>query len=252
MKSQPKVSIKGVVSQYLFPIFLLILLSLFMAGNVQAKKKKPQPSPGPSGPDNTAIWSGDQAQTDILSSVTRQCSLSQAASDESNGKYSCQLNTESILYDFQWLTATPIHTRGDDFLCDAKKMFWYLIPDVEFSYSWNGDCTSASGCGVTVVNDFSNIGFSGGSTVDHITIEGLGTAKTNTANPFSDSQSLSIDSLHVTFYSVKGKNKVAAVCELKPRANFPITFDTTAVPLISNTVSGPLVVRPSSKARSKN
>ncbi len=176
MKSQPKVSLKGVINRYLFSIFLLILLSLFMVGNAQAKGKKPRPSPGPSGPDNSAIWSGDQAQTDILSAVTRSCALSQVATDETNGKYSCNTNAERILYDLEWMTSVPIHTRGDDFLCDVKKMYFYMVPDVEFSYSWNGDCTSASGCGVTIVNDFSRTSFNGASSLDHITIEGLGTA----------------------------------------------------------------------------
>jgi hypothetical protein len=221
MKSQPTFSIKG-VSQLFSTIFLLFLLSLFVAGNAQAKR--PQPDPGPSAADNEVSWGGDIEETS-----TRVCSLSQMAPDGTSGKFICQLNSDHIIYDLSWMDSEPIHNRGDDWRCNPGTLWAYIDPDMEYTFSWNGDC--ATGCGVSVVNVFSNYGAIGGS-VGRMTIEGFATATTLAGgNPFAEPQSLTIDYLHVTFFGVKGRDKVLAVCKLTPTEDDQVTFFTSPVPI---------------------
>lgn len=223
MKSQPTFK-SSRFGQLLSAIFLLILLSLFAAGNVQAKK--PVPEPAPVGLDNEAFW-GDFIDSDILQDSARFCSLSQMAVDETSGTYSCALNsTEHILFDFSEMWAEPAHLRGDDWRCEPGRLFFHLNPDVQYSYSWNGSC--AEGCDVKIVNSFTNGRVVGGS-VDRITVEGFATAISTEENPFSEAQSLSIDYLHVTFFGCKGNNKVLAVCKYTPTT--PVTFVTSPVEL---------------------
>lgn len=225
MKSQPTFS-SSRFGQWLSAIFLLILLSLFAAGNVQAKKPpRPPPTPGPTVPDNAALWSGDLIVSDVMETSARSCSLTQMAVDESSGTFSCALNTEGILYDFSYMISEPAHRRGDDWRCNNGP-FYHLDPDIQYSYSWNGDCTT--GCGVTIVNAFSNIGILGNS-VDRMTIEGFATATSTppNLNPFAESQSLSIDYFHLTLFGKKGNNKVLAVCKLTPTS--AVTFVTSSV-----------------------
>lgn len=129
------------------------------------------------------------------------------------------------MYDFTWMVSEPIHRRGDDWRCENGG-FFHIDPDISYSYSWNGDCTT--GCGVTIVNSFSNIGVIGGS-VGRATIEGFATATSTANNPFNEPQSLLIDYLHVTLFGVKGNDKVLAVCKLTPAT--PVTFVTAPVVL---------------------
>ncbi len=221
MKSQPKLSTKG-VSQLFSTIFLLLLMSLFVAGNAQAKK--PQPDPGPSAADNEVSWGGDITETS-----TRLCSLSQMAPDETSGKFICQLNGQAITYDLSLVDSEPIHLRGDDWRCNPGTMWAHIDPDMEYTYSWNGNC--ATGCGVTVVNTFSNNGTIGGS-VGRMTIEGFATATAAAGgNPFAEPQSLTIDYLHVTLFGVRGRDKVLAVCKLTPLEAGQVTFFTSPVPI---------------------
>lgn len=227
MKSQPNVifrDLRGLSTK----VFLLFILSLFLAANAEAKK--PQPEPGPSAPDNVVIWGGDAYYSNILEDSARLCTLSEMASDETSGAFSCELNNESILYDFTNLDSEPIHRRGDDWRCTAGTLWAHIDPDMGYSFSWNGNC--AAGCGVTIVNAFSNYGAIGGS-VGKMTIEGFATATSTTGgNPFAEPQSLLIDYLHVTLFGVKGKNKVIAKCKLTPDESNPIMFETSPVPII--------------------
>lgn len=224
MKSQPTFK-SSRFGQLLSTIFLLILLSLFAAGNVQAKK--PVPDPGPPLLDNEASWSGDLVISDVMESSARTCSLTQMAADESSGTFSCGWNDVDVMYDFSYMSSEPAHRRGDDWRCEHS-MLYSLVPDLQYSYSWNGDCTS--GCEVTIVNAFSNCGVFGGS-VGRMTIEGFATATSSqpNLNPFTEAQSLSIDYFHVTLFGVKGNNKVLAVCKLTPTT--PVTFVTSPVEL---------------------
>jgi len=224
MKSQPKLNVKR-VRQFISTTFMLLLLSLFAAGSAQAKK--PQPDPGPSAANNSVFWGG--SNSDVLEGSSRMCAISQIAPDESSGKFLCQQTDSRIMYDFSNMISEPIHRRGDDWRC-ANPMWFYLVPDMEYSFSWNGDCTA--GCGVTVVNAFSNTGTIGGS-VGRMTIEGFATATTAAgANPFAVPESLAVDYLHVTLFGVKGNDKVLAVCKLTPRSSNPVKFVTSPVPII--------------------
>ena len=219
MKSQPKNSSRGVI-QSSFAIFLLLFLSLFMVSNVQARK--PQPAPGPIGPANLAIWGEPELESDVMEPNPRQCASSQVAPDQSSGTYSCSLNHSRIVYDFSAMESIPIHRRGEDWRC-SRNMYFHVYPDVEYAYSWNGNCPS--GCEVSIVNEFSVLNTS----VSRVRIEGFGVVTTNELNPFNVPQFIDIDYLHVTLFGVKGKNKVIAVCELIPRESNPVTFVTTPV-----------------------
>ena len=220
MKSQPKTSSRGVI-QSLFAIFLLLFLSFFMVSNAQARK--PQPAPGPTGPANQAIWGAvPEFDSDILEQDWRTCATSQVAPDQSSGTYSCPLDHTRILYDLSMMESTPIHRRGEDWRC-SRNMYFHVYPDVEYAYSWNGNCPS--GCEVSIVNEFSVLNTS----VSRVRIEGFGVVTTNELNPFNVPQFIDIDYLHVTLFGVKGKNKVIAVCELIPRESNPVTFVTTPV-----------------------
>lgn len=226
MKSQPTFSIKGAF-QLSKVIFLLLLLSLFAAGNAQARK--PAPDPGPVGLDNLASWIFDLDNTGIMEESPRLCKLSQMALDETSGTYSCELNEENILYDFTNMDSIPIHRRGDDWRCDSGRFWAHAEPDVEYSFSWNGDCTS--GCPVTIVNTFSNTGTIGGS-VSRTTLQGFAMATTGTEfNPFTTSKSLTVDYLHLTLYGGGSGAKVLAVCKLTPRAGSEVKFVTTPAPV---------------------
>ena len=219
MKSQPKNSSRGVI-QSSFAIFLLLFLSLFMVSNVQARK--PQPAPGPIGPANLAIWGEPELESDVMEPNPRQCASSQVAPDQSSGTYSCSLNHSRIVYDFSAMESIPIHRRGEDWRCSSP-MFFNIDPDVEYAYSWNGNCRS--GCGVSIVNETTYINAS----VSRVRIEGFGVVFSDELNPFNESQLVSIDYLHVTLFGIKGKDKVLAVCELMPRKYNPVTFTTTPV-----------------------
>jgi hypothetical protein len=226
MKSQPTFGIKGAF-QFLTVIFLFLLLSLFAAGNAQAGK--PAPDPGPVGVDNLASWSSDLDATGIMEASPRLCKLSQMSLDETSGTYSCALNDENILYDFTNMDAIPIHRRGDDWRCTSGSFWAYTEPDVEYSFSWNGDCTQ--GCPITIVNAFSRAVTIGGS-VTRFTIQGFAVATTGTEfNPFTTAKSLTVDYLHLTLFGGGSGAKVLAVCKLTPRAGSEVAFVTTPVPV---------------------
>jgi hypothetical protein len=128
------------------------------------------------------------------------------------------------------------HRRGEDWRCASRGSQYYIAPDLEYSYSWNGDCTTDIGCAVTVVNRFSNLAVLGGPvttirldpTLASLTVEGFGRIRNSTLNPFDTAQSLTIDYLHLTIIGTSGRNKVLAVCRLTPlHADYPVTFEIT-------------------------
>lgn len=49
-------------------------------------------------------------------------------------------------------------------------------------------------------------------------------------NPFSETQNLVIDYIHVTKFAPKGKNKILAICEAIPVPG-TVTFHTSLVPV---------------------
>ena len=221
MKTQPTFSFTNVKNLTLAILMLAVLL--FVAGNVQAKK--PQPEPGPGAPDIEARWGGDDPTPGIVEGDVHLCSLSQVALDETSGTFTCEMNGEKVFYDFESMISEPVHKKGDDWRCLPETRNLYNDPDMEYSFNWNGNCSTTEGCDVTVVNAFSNPGVIGGS-VSRLTLEAFGMITESELNPFTESQSLTIDYLHVTLFAAKGHNKVLAVCKLTPMPGYPVTLVT--------------------------
>ena len=144
-----------------------------------------------------------------------------------------------VFYDFANFICEVAHTRGDDWRCVSKGSQYYIEPDLEYSFSWNGDCTSVDGCDITVVNRFSDVAVLGGPVtrvrldplLDRLTLEGFGRISNSiSANPFDVSQSITIDYMYITFIGTKGKGKELAVCRAIPRhENFPVKFETILI-----------------------
>ena len=236
MKSQPIFSLTR-TGQLLSAILLLLILSMFVAGNAQAKKTKPGPDPIEA-PNNMVRWGGDDPTPGIVQADFQFCSLSEAAADMSSGTYTCNLSATYVFYDFANFLCEVAHSRGDDWRCSTKTSQYYIVPDLEYSYSWDGDCTSDAGCAVTVVNRFTDVAILGGPVVsitidpllDRLTFEGFGRISNATANPFDLPQSITIDYMHITLIGTKGKNKALAVCRATPLyEEYPVTFETTVV-----------------------
>ena len=123
-------------------------------------------------------------------------------------------------------------TKDNDWYCDPARNDWFnKVPDLEYTYSWSGDCTSAEGCDVVVVNRFS-VSTMSSPLYGAITIEafasGITTADGN-PNPFSEAQDIPIDYVHVTKFSPKNK-KILAICEAIPYPD-TITFHTSLSPV---------------------
>ena len=238
MKSQPTLNFiqKGRAS--IFVGFLLLILLLFVAGNVQAKKPV-KPSPGPQVvSENLVRWGSDEPSPGVLEADYRFCSLVEYAEDMSSGTYQCNLNN-LVFYDFANFICEVAHRRGDDTRCSSKGSQYYIEPDLEYSYSWNGDCTSADGCDITIVNRFTDVAVISGpvtrvrldAELDRLTLEGFGRVSNSiSANPFDVAQSIMIDFMHITFIGVKGKGKKLAVCRAIPlHENFPVEFETIVI-----------------------
>jgi hypothetical protein len=217
---------------------LLFFLFMFVAANVQAKKP-PKPPPEPQiVSENLVRWGGDEPTPGVLEADYRYCSLVEYADDMSSGTYECNLNS-LVFYDFANFICEVAHRRGDDWRCSSKGSQYYIEPDLEYSYSWNGDCTSVDGCEITVVNRFTDIAVLGGPVtrvridpaLDRLTLEGFGRVSNSiSANPFDVAQSITIDYMHITFIGVKGKGKELAVCRAIPlHENFPVTFETIVI-----------------------
>ena len=99
--------------------------------------------------------------------------------------------------------------------------------DLEYSFSWVGDCTSIDGCDVTIVNRFNNPWATGGS-VERLTLEAYAKVTESSANPFAVARSLEVEYLHLTMFAAKGNDKVVAVCKLTP-GDDPVIFVTAPV-----------------------
>jgi len=235
MKSQPtfKFKHKGWLS-----IIVFLLLALVASSDALAKKP-PKPSPGPIvGTDNLVRWGNDDPSPGILEADHRFCTLTSLAADSSSGTYNCEMPGTLVFYDFANFHNEIAHSRSDDWRCTSPGSQYYIEPDLEYSFSWNGDCTSDSGCDVTVVNRFTDISVLGGPVVrvrydpdlDRLTLEGYGRVSNTTANPFDSSQSITIDYMNVAFIGKKGKGKVLSLCRATPlHENFPVTFETIAI-----------------------
>ena len=122
--------------------------------------------------------------------------------------------------------------KGQRLYCDPARNDWFnKVPDLEYTYSLSGDCTSAEGCDVVVVNRFS-VSTMSSPLYGAITIEafasGITTADGN-PNPFSEAQDIPIDYVHVTKFSPKNK-KILAICEAIPYPD-TITFHTSLSPV---------------------
>lgn len=237
MNSQPTVSAiqKGRISFIIFPLFFLLL---FATVNVQAKKPT-KPPPGPTVESESLVrWGGDESMPGVLEADYRFCALSEIAEDMSSGTYTCNLNGSSVFYDFANFICEVAHRRGDDWRCSSKGSQYYIEPDLEYSFSWNGDCTSVDGCDITVVNRFTDVAVLGGPvtriridpSLDRLTLEGFGRVNNSTANPFDMSQSITINYMHITFIGTKGKGKALAVCRAIPlHEEYPVSFETIVV-----------------------
>jgi hypothetical protein len=236
MKSQPKFSPTR-TGQLLFAVLLILTLSLLATGNAQAKRVKPDPGPIVAA-DNLVRWGGDDPTPGIVQANYQFCTLSQAAVDMSSGTYTCNLSNARVFYDFANFLCEVAHIRGDDWRCYTKGSQYYMAPDLEYSYSWDGDCTSDAGCDVAIVNRFTDIALLGGPVdrvrldplLDRVTFEGFGRIGNTTANPFDTPQSITIDYMHISFIGTKGKNKVLAMCRATPlHDEYPVTFETSVV-----------------------
>jgi len=234
MKSQPISSSKhkGRISLVFFLMFLSLL---FATADVQAKK----PTPLPTIESKSLVrWGGDEPTPGVLEADYRLCNLSEYAEDMSSGTYTCNLNGSLVFYDFANFICEVAHRRGDDSRCSSKGSQYYIEPDLEYSFSWNGDCTSVAGCDITVVNRFTDVAVLGGPvtriridpSLDRLTLEGFGRVSNATANPFDMAQSITIDYMHITFIGTKGKNKALAVCMALPlHEEYPVKFETLVV-----------------------
>lgn len=220
-----------------FTLFVLVLLSVFAVGNVQAKKKgKPSPPPPPDSMSESLVrWGGDEPTPGVLEANYRLCSVTEAAADMSSGTFSCNMNGSKVFYDFANFITEVAHNRGEDSRCSSAGSQYYIEPDLEYSFSWNGDCSSVSGCEVKVVNRFSNVAVLGGPvtrvrldpSLASLVFEGFGRISNSTVNPFESAQSLTIDYMHITFIGTKGKNKALAECRALPKhENYPVRFET--------------------------
>lgn len=237
MKSQPTLSsnLRGSLSVV---VVLLLFVLLFFASSVRAKKPvKPPPEPQVVS-DSYARWGGNELTPGVLEADYRFCTLVEYAADMSSGTYSCELDS-FVFYDFANFICEVAHTRGEDYRCTNEGSQYFIYPDLEYSFSWIGDCTSAEGCDITVVNRFTDTAVLGGPvtrirldpSLDRLTLEGFGhISGSSTANPFDESHSIVIDYMYITFIGTKGKGKVLAVCKATPlHEEYPVTFETLAV-----------------------
>lgn len=243
MKSQPTVNFSH-FGQLLSSILLILLVSLFVAGDAQACHKSDKPhgkgapetcgQTGVVAPDNAVLWGIIESTSGIFEKGARVCTVGQIATDESSGDYSCVLDTHiegvRTTYNFAGMTSEPIHKRGDDWYCQTADLTTNVPMgvrkvDLEYSFSWAGNCTGSDGCNVTIVNRLNNPWSSGGS-VSRVTLEAFAKATESSKNPFSEPQSLNIDYLHLTLFAAKGRDKVLAVCKLTPHVDHPVTFVT--------------------------
>jgi len=233
MKCQ-QISIHTRTVQLLLTISVLLVTTL-LAGNAQAKKVKPDPGTIVAS-DNLVRWGADDPTPGIIQADYQFCSLGLATIDMSAGTYTCELSAVHVFYDFANFICEVAHHKGDDWRCSAKGSQYYIVPDLEYSYSWYGDCTSDTGCDVMVVNLFTDVAFLGGPVdrvridplLDRIKLEGFGHLSNTTANPFDSPQSINIDYMHITFIGTRGRDKALAVCRATPlHDEYPVTFETT-------------------------
>jgi len=233
MKSQPTSNHTGRISSV---IILLLIFSVFGANQVLAKKPVQERV---TGAENLARWGDDSSTPGILEPNYRHCSLIRATDDKSSGTYDCMLNDPRnsdprVFYDFALFEKEVAHARGEDWRCMSEGSQYYMEPDLEYSYTWDGDCASDAGCDVTIVNRFSNMAVLGGPVsrvridpdVDRVTLEAFGRVSNTTANPFDEFHLIEIDYMHVTFIGAKGHGKALSVCRLTPvDVNYPVDFD---------------------------
>jgi hypothetical protein len=163
---------------------------------------------------------------------SRSCEVTQLAADFSSGTYDCALNGDFVSYGFSATPATQIYTKGNDWYCQDTLGGGYddleEIPDLQYSYSWTGNCKSPLTCDVTIVNRMSM----NTSMYSAITIEAFaeGTTDDPDGNPFAEDQDLIINRLLVTKFAPKGKAKVLAICEAFPAVG-TVTFHTSLDPV---------------------
>lgn len=215
---------------------IILLLASFTAGTALAchkgkphGKDAPDACDPPVAPVNLAVWGISEAESGIFEHDPRRCSLSEVAPDFTSGRYVCSLNTVHIHYAYDQMPCVVAHQRGDDWRCPAYGEYMHIEPDLEYSFRWDGNCTSTDGCEVTIVNRFSNSGTIGGL-VGHVTMEAIAPGVTSgTMNPFLSGQDLEIDRILVTKFATRGKNKVLAICELSPISSMLVTFHTNPV-----------------------
>lgn len=240
MKSQPT-SNHTRIGHISSVIILLLIFSVFGANQALAKKPVPERV---TGAENLARWGDDADSTPgILEPNYRHCSLIRATEDRSSGAYDCMLNDvrnsdPRVFYDFAHFEKEVAHRNGEDWRCMTEGSQYYMEPDLEYSYTWDGDCTSDAGCDVTIVNRFTDISVLGGPVnrvrfdmdLDRLTLEGFGRVSNTTPNPFDESHLIAIDYMLVTFIGAKGKGKALSVCRLTPvDANYPVNFDIVAL-----------------------
>lgn len=224
-------------------ILLVLIFSLFTASAQACHKGTPHKKDPPDAcdqsetivPDNDVLWGDDVLTSGFLEMSTRLCTSSQIAPDESSGAYTCELGTDLfplegyVTYALNNMSSVPVHRRGDDWRCTSGFISAEIDPDLEYSFSWAGDCTDdIEGCEVTVVNAFNNP-WAMGNSVERFTLEAYGKITESATNPFSVPQSLTIDYVHLTLFAQKGKDKVLAICKLMPNVGYPVTFVTSPV-----------------------
>ena len=229
-------------------LLLGLLLCMFSAGSAMAVKPDYLPckgskcdTPVPASADNYAFWGYDEDLSVFFERIPsdsdpRTCTLTQVAADFSSGTYTCALNHYYVIYAFSGniVSCEAIYFKKEnDWYCDPDRNDWFNnVPDLEYSYSWTGDCTSAEGCEVVIVNRL-NMATMSSPLYGSITIEAFASGVTTDdgdPNPFSEDQYIPIDYVHVTKFDPKN-NKILAICRADPYPD-TVTFHTSLSPVI--------------------
>lgn len=212
-----------------FPILglLIALLYVLATGSVMAApptdkpcKGSKCPPPTPQMDDNHVYWGTDVGTSIFYEYSSRTCELAQLAPDFSSGTYDCQLLAPYVTYNVanmdDAMTWEQLYKRGDQYWCDRPDIFYFIYPDLQYSYSWAGDCTDEiEGCDVTIVNRIGSNNTS--ANLGSVTFEAFEYGVTTTDPvPFTEEHHFDVDYLQVTKFAPKGKNKVLAICGAVP------------------------------------
>jgi hypothetical protein len=206
-----------------FNLLLLgLLLCIFTAGAALADPPADKPCKGSKCPppvpqmDDNYVWWGNDSGEMFYEFGSRTCELALMAPDDLSGTYDCPLMAPYITYDTSddALVWEQLFKRGEQYWCDRPDVFRWAYPDLQYSYSWTGDCTV--GCDITIVNRISadQTGFDLGNVTFEAVIEGVVTP--GNPVPFTVELHRNVNYLLVTKFAPKGKDKILAICKTFP------------------------------------